>query len=526
MDRKILERLTAASRNSLFSQGVVGDELLLTLSPAAIRQWVRDAADQRTIQEYIENRLKVGHPKGASMPLLTGLLDGPLAPPSGNILVVDRYQPRTSWDEVSADPGVLAETFHRTPGYPTSQAYGSCVCHGGGTAQHLRGGSSLNIRLSPSRRFLYVKTGQTGGYGPDEGRCFSDLQEVLFDHGYLTEAECPTGTDNFDESERYTDEQEELARTRRCPGSIWIEGGNQTRLNVALDLSRARILGRAAGLLVAVEVYENWARCFHLGIIRRHSEDERLLGGHALVLIGFVELEGQVWGLLANSWSASFASESPLGIPGVALVSVDYLKEIMYHGALVICQDAREFSEAEEVFRGSVTTPRPVPEWRRHVAAGLRKARAFPFSWFFALALPALVLPSPERQLAGLALALGLVAQGFFRLFPSSREYVRRLTDRPHRRARRWRRLAGTYIRSEWGATLRTLGSRWFVLFLVLAGSGFLLPEGARQVYGLLLGVALLSGAIVKLRRARGGLTGIDKPCVRMARSTRLLTND
>lgn len=173
--------------------------------------------------------------------------------------------------------------------------------------------------------------------------------QLLLDHGYLTEDELATGQDEYDENEAYTPAQLELARERVCAGAVSIEN-NETRLRVAIDLVRGSGFYRPCGLMIACMVYENWARCFSHGVLVRHSVRDRRLGGHALVLLGFMRIEGLVFAVLLNSW-AGFAAQSPIGI-SCALVPVDYLSEIMFHGALYFCQTKEEWLTASDLLRG------------------------------------------------------------------------------------------------------------------------------------------------------------------------------
>ena len=161
------------------------------------------------------------------------------------------------------------------------------------------------------------------------------MQEVLFEHGYLSEKEMPTGHDDFEEDQVLTRKQKRLARRRVAHGAAWADTP-EDRLNFALDCVSGRVTGEPVGLQVAVEVYGNWQRCFRTGVIRRHSAAEgELLGLHALLLVGFVRRHDKVWAVLANCWGPSFGALSPLGTPGLA--------EILCHGGVVFARTREEF---------------------------------------------------------------------------------------------------------------------------------------------------------------------------------------
>lgn len=72
-----------------------------------------------------------------------------------------------------------------------------------------------------------------------------------------------------------------------------------------------------------------------------------------MVIEDFVEIEGVIWALLTQSWGMDFGRESPIGFPGIAMVSIDYLDEILCHGAVVVCHDSQEYENGVEFFKGA-----------------------------------------------------------------------------------------------------------------------------------------------------------------------------
>ena len=347
----LIDSLSHSTRQELADQDILFDEQLGTVSPAELTAWVRHRRDRKLIDNWINERMASAEPRGVAVEMLCGLMEARPVRPAGKVIVVRHYVNKTAWSELRDKPGPLTQWFDfPDSGYPTKQRYGSCAAHATGTSLHLRGRKRVGPDRAPSRRYLYVKTGQIGNHGTNEGRSLMEMQTVLHEHGYLLESECPTGEDNFDDLERYARCLELRARERRVRGTIWVDGrdGNRSRLNFAWDLVKGRVTGDPAGLLIAVKVYENWARSFHFGLIRRHHPgSERLLGHHALYVIDVMKLQGRSWVLCANSWGPEFASRSPIGVPGVALCSLDYMKEIMCHGAAVFCRDEKELQTAK-----------------------------------------------------------------------------------------------------------------------------------------------------------------------------------
>jgi len=289
------------------------------------------------------------------------------------------------------------------------------------------------------------------------------------EHGYLTERELPTGEDEFDDREDFSNSQKRNARSRACYGAFWIEN-NDTRLECALDSSTG-VFGPPIPLLVAVKVYEQWGQCFYHGVIRRHTDSERLLGGHAMVLLGFVKLSGVIWGLLGNSWGNLFASESPIDVPGIALISTEYLQEIMYHGSLYIARNEAEFNQLDQALTSGNAFSWQSEPWRRQkdrvavLASQLKgvfsrnssafakdKAQDRKLIYFTIIGLLVSILPGPIRQFLGICLLSYAIVEllprrvaYFVRLFHQNCSVTLRGLLLPISRARR-RRAATIFI--------------------------------------------------------------------------------
>jgi hypothetical protein len=212
---------------------------------------------------------------------------------------------------------------------------------------------SIDPLDAPSRRWLHVTSGRVGAHGRNQGRSYLDLQRTLFEHGFLLERELPTGRDDFDELETYSDDQIKLASKRRSFGAIWLDDID-SRLNAGLDLAHGIIPSYPIAVQIAVKLYSNWARFFKAGVIGRHNSTDTMLGGHAMMLLGFIAFREKTWAILANSWGPDFGMYSPKDLVGCALVSTDYLKEILYHGAVVFFQHRDEFERTHRILTNGV----------------------------------------------------------------------------------------------------------------------------------------------------------------------------
>ena len=93
----------------------------------------------------------------------------------------------------------------------------------------------------------------------------------------------------------------EMARARRLDGGRAL-ATTTTALRIALDSGEAVLLG--------VRLYKTWFTPTPDGRIAIPRQGDRLLGGHAVLLVGYVEGEGEGGGyfLVRNSWGADWAA--------------------------------------------------------------------------------------------------------------------------------------------------------------------------------------------------------------------------
>ena len=280
----VFDTLSSATRAALESADVHDDLGLQTLGGAQLDEWVTDPGDRVQI-EFLAKR-RAGLPMVALTALPMGLAHEGALEGGQRVVVARSYTNEVPWASVGEEPGPLVKGFRACDWTPTQQRHGSCASHTTGLGLELRGYSTPCDRdVSPSRASLHLLSGEVGGHGPGEGRSYKTMQEVLFEHGHLTEKELPTGHDDFEEQQVLTRAQKRLARARLIHGAGWVVD-NRDRLNFALDCVSGRVTGEPVGLQVAVEVYGSWQRCYRAGVIRRHSASEgELLGLHALLVV-------------------------------------------------------------------------------------------------------------------------------------------------------------------------------------------------------------------------------------------------
>jgi papain like protease len=95
----------------------------------------------------------------------------------------------------------------------------------------------------------------------------------------------------------------------------------------------------------SVAVYESWdaASTALYGLVTLPLDGERLLGGHALCIAGYIDatdpdgLYGMDYFVVKNSWGPRWAAENPLGLPGYALIPAAYFAQPSLHWEALIC---------------------------------------------------------------------------------------------------------------------------------------------------------------------------------------------
>lgn len=95
----------------------------------------------------------------------------------------------------------------------------------------------------------------------------------------------------------------------------------------------------------SLAIYASWdsASTALYGLVTLPLEGERLYGGHALCIAGYLDaadpdgLFGVDYFIVKNSWSTRWAAENPLGLPGYALVPAAYFTIPSLHWEALVC---------------------------------------------------------------------------------------------------------------------------------------------------------------------------------------------
>lgn len=116
-------------------------------------------------------------------------------------------------------------------------------------------------------------------------------------------------------------------------------------------LFKATLSGRLNGELgpqpisTSIAVYESFdsVTTALYGLVTVPIEGERLLGGHAMCIAGYVDgsdpdgLYGTDYFLVKNSWGTEWAPQDPLGLPGYALIPAVYFAKPDLHWEALLC---------------------------------------------------------------------------------------------------------------------------------------------------------------------------------------------
>jgi len=78
---------------------------------------------------------------------------------------------------------------------------------------------------------------------------------------------------------------------------------------------------------ISLELYESFCdwSAYTTGLIPVPIEGEKTVGGHAMCVAGYTTLYGVKYFIVSNSWGKDFAKDSPLELPGYALIPEAYI---------------------------------------------------------------------------------------------------------------------------------------------------------------------------------------------------------
>ncbi|HAS6307002.1 TPA: hypothetical protein I7213_09605 [Vibrio vulnificus] len=204
-----------------------------------------------------------------------------------------------------------------------NQGYlGSCTGFGSvNTREYLTG-----LALSPG--YAYRGAKRLDGYPQLEGSWQEFAFEFMVRHGAVLESEYPY-CDCLDE--KPIDELLDSAGMFKIKGYIdlLVEAKHlSTVLKAALS---GQLLPDFTPRPVAISVATYDSFCdrssFLTGVIPVPTAAETRRGGHAMSVCGYTQLYGVDYFVVINSWGTQFAKESPLGLPGYALIPEAYINQ-------------------------------------------------------------------------------------------------------------------------------------------------------------------------------------------------------
>lgn len=102
------------------------------------------------------------------------------------------------------------------------------------------------------------------------------------------------------------------------------------RLNSEDDIQQA--LAQGHGIYIGVEVYESFEseECIKTGIIPLPKANEKLLGGHALAIVGYIFMNGKLYYIIRNSWGIE------VGDKGYFYMTPEVLAKILMDAWIIV----------------------------------------------------------------------------------------------------------------------------------------------------------------------------------------------
>lgn len=96
-------------------------------------------------------------------------------------------------------------------------------------------------------------------------------------------------------------------------------------------------------VIVGLRVYESFDNYYsnRSGVINLPLPGERILGGHAMLIVGYFDGEGVF--LVRNSWGSRWAAQNPKGFPGHALLPYRYVREYCDSGGTLLESERERF---------------------------------------------------------------------------------------------------------------------------------------------------------------------------------------
>ena len=191
-------------------------------------------------------------------------------------------------------------------------ALGSCTANAiSGALQFLEGKEGSPAPLMPSRLFIYFnERALEGSTGSDSGAQIRDGIKTVARDGFCPESEWPY----------------DIAAFATKPGARCYQDALRERVSQYLRLAPATVqlltcLASGYPFVFGFSVYESFetASVATTGIVHLPHPDERLVGGHAVVAVGYDQPAGRF--IVRNSWGGGW------GMAGYFTMPFQYLTD-------------------------------------------------------------------------------------------------------------------------------------------------------------------------------------------------------
>jgi len=207
---------------------------------------------------------------------------------------------------VAAALPAQADLRAQFPAPYNQEQLGSCTANAiAGALQFLEGKEGSPAPVMPSRLFIYYNERDLeGSTGSDSGAQIRDGIKTVARQGFCPESEWPY----------------EIASFAQKPPAACYQDALKERVSEYLRLTPATVplltcLASGYPFVFGFSVYESFesARVAQTGVANLPGPNERLVGGHAVVAVGYDQSSGRF--LVRNSWGAQWGMGGHFTLP-------------------------------------------------------------------------------------------------------------------------------------------------------------------------------------------------------------------
>ena len=182
---------------------------------------------------------------------------------------------------------------------------GSCVFNSSANAIRFVETKESEVQVMPSRLFMYYNTRVSEGtVTSDAGASIRDAMKVIATQGYCDESLCPYDITKF----KIKPSKQAYADATKRTGMVY--------QNIAQTLPALKSC-LASGLVavIGISVYASFesATVAKTGIVPLPKPTESLLGGHAVLLVGYDDVKSR-W-ICMNSWGSTWGDKGFFYLP-------------------------------------------------------------------------------------------------------------------------------------------------------------------------------------------------------------------